>query len=306
MGIKSAALIGAGAIGSYFVTGLTKSLGDDFVLIAEGERKRRLEDQGVTINGRCYRPRVLTPEEARGIDLIVVAVKYGALPAAISMVERAVTDGTIVLCPMNGVDCEVRIDEKIGAGRTVLSMIKIQAYREDGELKFDPALTLGVYFGEPGGVSSPRTDALCELFEKSGIRYHLCEDIVKTMWLKYALNISKNLPQAILNCGYGAYSASDNVMYISEKMRAEVAAVAAAKGIDISDRADASGNNTQLPADSRFSTLQDLDAKRPTEIDMFSGALMRMGKELGVETPFNDFAYHAIKALEEKNKGVFS
>ena len=57
-----------------------------------------------------------------------------------------------------------------------------------------------------------------------------------------------------------------------------------------------------LPA-GRFSTLQDLDAKRPTEIDMFSGTLVRMGKELHVDTPFNEFAYHAIKCLEEKNSG---
>ena len=55
----------------------------------------------------------------------------------------------------------------------------------------------------------------------------------------------------------------------------------------------------------RYSTLQDLDAGRHTEIDMFSGALMRMGKELGIPTPYNDYTYHMIKALEEKNDGIF-
>lgn len=60
-----------------------------------------------------------------------------------------------------------------------------------------------------------------------------------------------------------------------------------------------------LPREARFSTLQDLDAKRPTEIEMFSGTLIRMGKELGVPTPFNEFAYHTIRALEEKNAGKF-
>ena len=51
--------------------------------------------------------------------------------------------------------------------------------------------------------------------------------------------------------------------------------------------------------------LQDLDAGRHTEIDMFSGALMRMGKELGIPTPYNEYTYHIIKALEEKNDGKF-
>lgn len=52
-------------------------------------------------------------------------------------------------------------------------------------------------------------------------------------------------------------------------------------------------------------TLQDLDAGRHTEIDMFSGALMRMGRELGIPTPYNEYTYHMIKALEEKNDGLF-
>jgi len=44
---------------------------------------------------------------------------------------------------------------------------------------------------------------------------------------------------------------------------------------------------------------------RHTEIDMFSGALMRMGQELGIPTPYNEYTYHMIKALEEKNDGLF-
>ena len=48
-----------------------------------------------------------------------------------------------------------------------------------------------------------------------------------------------------------------------------------------------------------------LDAGRQTEIEMFSGALIRMGKELGIPTPYNEYTYHMIKALEEKNEGVF-
>ena len=51
--------------------------------------------------------------------------------------------------------------------------------------------------------------------------------------------------------------------------------------------------------------LQDLDAGRHTEIDMFSGALIRMGRELGIPTPYNEYTYHMIKALEEKNDGLF-
>lgn len=58
-------------------------------------------------------------------------------------------------------------------------------------------------------------------------------------------------------------------------------------------------------ASAKFSTLQDIEAGRHTEIDMFSGALMRMGKELGIPTPYNEYTYHMIKALEEKKDGKF-
>ena len=64
-------------------------------------------------------------------------------------------------------------------------------------------------------------------------------------------------------------------------------------------------SGSAVPPSARYSTLQDLDAGRHTEIDMFSGALIRMGKELGIPTPYNEYTYHIIKALEEKNDGKF-
>ena len=93
---------------------------------------------------------------------------------------------------------------------------------------------------------------------------------------------------------------------LSSGLRSEVVAVAKAKGIDISDESNAAGKNNAVSPHARFSTLQDLDAGRHTEIDMFSGAMMRMGHELGIPTPYNEFTYHIIKALEEKNDQLFS
>lgn len=164
-------------------------------------------------------------------------------------------------------------------------------------------MTMGLYFGEDNGEPSERTEAIEDLLKDTPIHHHLSANIQQDIWYKYALNISKNLPQAIINCGLGAYTDSEHLAYISARMRKEVSDVAAALGIDISDTSGTRAKNATFAPDSRFSTLQDLDAKRPTEIDMFSGTLVRMGKELHVDTPFNEFAYHAIKCLEEKNSG---
>ena len=304
MEIKTAAVIGAGAIGSYFIAGLSPKLKDGLWIVAEGERKHRLSENGITVNDRKIPLHVKTPEEAKGADLVLVTVKYGALEAALPMIEKIVDSHTIVLSPMNGVDSEKVIGERIGMEHMVYSMIKIASERKEDRISYNPETTQGIFFGEKDGQESERIKALSELFSGTQVHYHVCDNIEQDIWYKYALNISKNLPQAIINCGLGAYNDSQHVAYISKRLREEVVQVAAALGIDISDENNISGGNAAFSPEARFSTLQDLDAKRPTEIDMFSGTLIRMGKELSVETPFNEFAYHAIKALEEKNRGA--
>ena len=74
---------------------------------------------------------------------------------------------------------------------------------------------------------------------------------------------------------------------ISDGLRRELEAIATARGIDLRI-ADAVSHGCAVPATARYS-LCDLDAGRHTEIDMFSGALMRMGKELGIPTPYNEY-----------------
>ena len=52
--------------------------------------------------------------------------------------------------------------------------------------------------------------------------------------------------------------------------------------------------------------LQDIEAGRKTEVEMFSGTVLRLGKELGVPTPINALFYHMIKTIEDKNDGTFT
>lgn len=303
MELKTIALIGAGAIGSYFIAGLSEKSDVDLWVIAEGERKERFSENGIVINGKRYALNVKTAQEAAGADLLIVAVKYGSLQECLPSIEQIVAPHTLVISPLNGVDSEAVIGERIGMEHMLYSFMKIASQRVGNEIKYNPAVTLGLFFGETNGERTERVHALETLLSGTNIRFHISRNIEQDIWYKYALNISKNIPQAIINCGFGAYTDSVHLAYISDRLRDEVAAVAAKKGIDIKNENNPAGNNTAIAPDSRFSTLQDLDAKRPTEIDMFSGTLIRMGKELGVETPFNEFAYHAVKCLEEKNAG---
>ena len=123
--------------------------------------------------------------------------------------------------------------------------------------------------------------------------------------LLYAATSSLLLIGGILGAGVGCDRDSVHMQAISDGLRRELEAVAAAKGIDLRIADAAAGRGSAVPPTARYSTLQDLDAGRHTEIDMFSGALMRMGAELGIPTPYNEYTYHMIKALEEKNDGRF-
>lgn len=306
MKIETAAVWGAGAVGSYFIWGLSEKLGKNFCVIAEGERRSRLQERGLRINGEDYYPPVCTPEEAHGVDLLLVAVKYGALPEVAEKVGQVVGEHTIVLSLLNGVDSEEILGKTVGMERIVFSMMQIASGRRGNEIHFYPERTPGLFYGEADpDAPDARVNAIADLLADTPVRYHICEDILREIWLKYAFNVSMNLPQAIVGCGIGAMADSAHMAAMRKALRDEVAAVAAAKGIDISEPSAIERMKHPSAPASRYSTLQDLDAKRPTEIGMFAGTVVRMGRELGVATPCNEFVYHAVRALEEKNAGKF-
>ena len=305
MKIESVAVLGAGAVGSYVIWGLSEKAGVRLGVVAEGERAERLKQNGCAVNGTVYRPEVWTPQEAHGVDLLVVALKYGALLGAMESIRAVVGEHTLVMSLMNGVDSEELIGAQVGDEKVIRSLIKVASHKEEDGYHFDPDATLGIIFGEEHApFESERVRAIVALFEGTGIHYRVTDEIRAEMWSKFRLNVCNNLPQAILGAGVGCYRDSEHMKAISEGLRRELEAIAAAKGIDLR-KVDTSGRGSAVPPTARYSTLQDLDAKRHTEIDMFSGALMRMGEELGIPTPYNEYTYHMIKALEEKNDGKF-
>lgn len=306
MKIQSVAVLGAGAVGSYVIWGLSHKKDIRLGVIAEGERADRLKKGGCWINNEVYCPEVWSPQEAEDVDLLIVSLKYGSLPEALESIKTIVGEHTTVMSLMNGVDSEELIAEQVGDDRVLRSLIKVASHKEEKGYYFNPETTLGIIFGELAApFDSERVQAIESLFADTGIHFRSTEFIREEIWGKFRLNICNNLPQAILGAGVGCYSDSTHMKAISDGLRRELEQIALAKGIDMSKMAGTSGRGSAVPASARYSTLQDLDAGRHTEIDMFSGALMRMGEELGIPTPYNEYTYHMIKALEEKNDGLF-
>lgn len=306
MKIQSVAVLGAGAVGSYVIWGLSHKKDIRLGVIAEGERADRLKKGGCRINDEVYRPEVWSPQEAEDVDLLIVSLKYGSLPEALESIKTIVGEHTTVMSLMNGVDSEELIAEQVGDDRVLRSLIKVASHKEENGYYFNPETTLGIIFGELAApFDSERVQAIESLFADTGIHFRSTEFIREEIWGKFRLNVCNNLPQAILGAGVGCYSDSTHMKVISDGLRRELEQIALAKGIDMSKMAGTSGRGSAVPASARYSTLQDLDAGRHTEIDMFSGTLMRMGEEHGIPTPYNEYTYHMIKALEEKNDGLF-
>lgn len=302
MEYKNIALIGAGAVGAYFIYGFSDLEGVDFCIVAEEERRERLIADGVTINEKVYRPEIKTPEEAKGAELVLVCTKYDGLMNILDMVETITTENTVVMSLLNGIDSEEIIGERIGMEHMVYSVMRIQSERRDGKIRFVPETTIGVSIGEKNKEVTDRVLAFEALMKRAGLKIFIEEDILMDQWSKYSMNIIYNLPQAVLGVGFGAYYDSANVAMIRDRMFQEVCKVANAEGIPLSKQGDWRRACTYK---ARFSTLQDIDAKRHTEIEMFIGALMKLAKKHDLEVPFCEYTYYAIKALEEKNDGKF-
>lgn len=306
--IKTATLIGLGAMGAYFTPGLCTALGPNFRVIAEGERKKRLE-RGVTVNGvHCTFPVVEPEAPTQPADLIIIAVKDYALPEALSQIHRHVGPNTILLPVLNGLDCARQTGERYGMEKVLYASMWVPSSMENGMASF-PKDTGLIRFGEAKNeIISPRVRALANLFDKGDIRYQIEPDMLRCLWVKFMGNVSENLPCALLGVPYAAYQNDGPANPIRKALLQEVAAVAkAAAGITLTE-ADMKVRDQvtyrQNPL-SRPSTLQDLDRGKPTEVELFAGTMVRLGREHGVPTPVSEVMLWGIRTLEQKQTGIF-
>ena len=195
MEIKSAALIGVGAVGSYFAYGLPAKLRDRFCVIASGNRKERLEKEGIYINGARCPLNLKTAQKAGKVDLVLVATKQTALPEIMDDICALVGENTIVLSLLNGVTSEEIIGNEIGMEHMLYSLMRIDAVRDGNQMELHFDRIAGVFFGEKDHTEpTERVQAVLDLFEGTSVRANFVPDIMTDLWLKYVSNVSQNLP----------------------------------------------------------------------------------------------------------------
>jgi 2-dehydropantoate 2-reductase len=297
-------IVGAGAMGAFYAGRFFDLDPKSVFLIAGGERCARLRKGGLLINGNHYTIPVMRPEEAAPADLVMVAVKNHHLPAAVTDMRKAIGEKTCIISVMNGIRSEEQIGEVYGMGKVLYAVaVGIDAVREGNVVTCSTQGKL--LFGEPeNSVLTERVKALKALFTKAGIVNETPVDMIRAMWWKFMVNVGMNQVSAILDAPYGVFQRSQAARDITQEAMNEVIAIAQAKGIDLSekDAEDFLPFFQKMSPLGKTSMVQDVEAKRKTEVEMFAGKVVEMGRELNIPTPVNRTFLKLIQVIEERMK----
>lgn len=307
--IEKITLIGLGAMGCFFAPRLYQCYGKNFRVLANGERKKRLETEGVWVNGSQYIFPVLdTDVKNDTADLIIISTKDTGYQQALEDIRNQVGPNTIIMTVLNGVESEEKAAALYGWEHVIYSLMRVSIVMQDGHADFEPD-SGKVHFGDKDGqgtgdsfIPSKRVMEVARVFQKAGIPYLVEEDVLFSMWWKFMANIGENMTCALLGIPFGGFRYSEDANWLRHAAMKEVAAIANAKGIMIGEKEMAVQDKIvcQIPPHNKPSTLQDLENHRKTEIEMFAGTVCRMGRELRIPTPVNEILYHGIKTLENK------
>ncbi|MFH0781004.1 MAG: 2-dehydropantoate 2-reductase [Pseudomonadota bacterium] len=299
--ITSVAIVGAGAMGAAYATMFMDAGSFSVFFLASGERYQRLQRQVLTVNGKPYAIPVLRPEEVKGgADLVLVALKHHHLPEALQDIKRVVGAETTILSVMNGLESEEIIGAVCGMDKMVRAIaVGIDAVRE-GNL-FTYARPGKIIFGE-GQVKDEcdRVARLQEALTRAAIPNEVSADIARVMWWKFMINVGVNQASAVLRAPYGVFLSSADALALMKLLMQEVVMLAEKISINLrqNDVDEWLAVLSTLAPEGKTSMLQDMEAKRKTEVEIFAGRVVSMGKEYGIATPVNQTILHIIKAME--------
>ncbi|MBP7175744.1 MAG: ketopantoate reductase family protein [Thermoclostridium sp.] len=300
--IKRVYLIGLGAIGGMIACRLQEHGHCELKIIVDDQRRKKYMEQGVTINGKACCFDFLSPDEAdETADLIILAVKNHHLDAAIKQIRPFVGQNTHILSLLNGIDSEMVIGREFGIEKLLYSFIvATDAVRIGTNIQYS---NIGkIFFGEKGmSTPSSRVEMIRSLFESADIPCEIPKDILRELWWKFMMNVGVNQTSAILKAPYGVYARSQTARDLMRDACLEVVQVAQKAGIALVE-ADIDTCYTilaNLSADKKTSMLQDVEACRKTEVEAFSGTVIRLGQEYGVQTPVNQVLNQMIRVIEE-------
>ena len=298
--IKNVILCGLGAVGCVYANKISKCAQTDLRILVDETRLDKYTKNPMMLNGKPLNLKYILPNVSDFIaDLIIITTKFDGLESAIKNIKNFVGDNTVILSLLNGVTSENLIANVYGKDKVLFSYwIGHSAMREGNNVIHDGVGT--IVFGSKD-FRNDRVNLVREFFENAGIEYEIPDDIEYKLWLKFMLNVSTNQPSAIYKTTFGEMQDNPEIMQLVTNLMKEVQSVAKAEGV----------KNTQIMIDEALKTLktmtpegktsmlQDVLAKRKTEVNMFAGTIIELGKKYNILTPYNEMMKERIEEIEE-------
>jgi 2-dehydropantoate 2-reductase len=296
------AVMGSGGVGGYFGGRLAAS-GQDVTFVARGAHLHAIGQRGLAITSALGDATIRTanatddPAQIGPVDLVVFTVKLYDSKHAAEAIRPLVGPGTGVVTFQNGVESTDVLARALGAEHVVGGVANIAAViAEPGVIRHTGTMAR-VVFGELGGRRSERVAALADALQAAGVNHRLSDDIQRDIWDKMVLLSAFSGLTALMRLPIGPIREEPDTRAMYREGLAEALAVARAKRIALPDDLTEQklAQTDALPYEMKSSMLEDLERGRRLELPWLSGAIARMGQELGIATPVHSFVTTALK-----------
>ena len=304
------AVFGTGAVGGYFGGRLAQA-GEDVVFIARGEHLKALLMQGLqvdSIKGDFVVKSVHVTDdlaEAGKVDVVLLGVKAWQVLEAAQAMRPLVGPETFVVPLQNGVEAPSQFAAVLGSQHVLGGLAKIiSLIVGPGHVRHTGAEPY-VAFGELDNRLSERGERLRQAFVRAGVRVEIPPDIQAALWDKFLFVVSLGGVGAVTRAPIGVMRSVPETHQILEQAMHEIFAVARAREIALAE--DVIGKTMafvdNLPPGGTTSLQRDIMEGKPSELDAWNGAVVRLGQEVGVTTPLHSFIYHSLLPLELQARG---
>ncbi len=298
---------GTGGVGGYFGGRLAQA-GHDVTFMARNESLKAIKENGLivkSVNGDfTVKPAKATDDisEIESPDLVIFGLKSWQIKDAAKHLKSIITEETMVLPLQNGADNMEKLQEVLPKKNVLAGFCRIYSKKEApgviNHFQFDPE----IIFGELDNEKSERVLKLKEIFNNSGFKGIVPDDIHKAIWKKFSFIATVSGLGGLTRVSIGKMWQDDYLQGILKKTGLEIQAIAQAKGVDFNDEDVA--QLFQFIDDQGMtataSTQRDIMAGRPSELGNFNGYIVEQGKKLGVDTPVNEFIYRALLPMEKE------
>lgn len=301
------AIYGVGGVGGYFGGALARA-GHDVAFVARGAHLAAIQASGLRVRSPDgdfrVRPSAASADPAAigPVDAVIVAVKSIDLPKVAAKIGPLLHDDTFVVPLLNGVDADKPLVPAAGRSRVGKGLTRIiSRVSRPGEV-VHRGLVPYVAAAEHDGRASPRARALVAAFLEAGVKAEVPENIDAALWHKFLMVCSIGGVCAACRLPVGPVRSLPESRRVLIAAMTEIATLAKAKGVSLPSNVVESTMEfvDAMPADADSSLQRDIAAGKPSELDSWSGAVVRMGAETGVPVPAHSFVYSVLLPGEQE------